>query len=175
MGKLYKIYSVLIRKIIFLLDGINNKTFTYLYYIFLKNRGVKFNGRPNYIASSAYLDGQGYRIINIGKDVVISREAMLLTHDFSIETALHAIGDGTEDRHLHINKPIVIGDNSFIGARASLLPGTTIGKNCIIGACAVVKGTIPDNSIVVGNPCKIINLTTNLGEKFREKLLGDQL
>ena len=43
-------------------------------------------------------------------------------------------------RHIHINKPIKIGNNSFIGARVSLLPGTTIGNDCIIGACAVVKG-----------------------------------
>ena len=166
MDKLYKIYSVLIRKIIFLLDGINNKTFTHLYYIFLKNRGVIFNGRPNYIASNAYIDGQGYRLISIGKDVVISREAMLLTHDFSIETALHTIGDGPEDRHLHINKPIIIGDNSFIGARASLLPGTTIGKNCIIGACSVVKGNVPDGTVIIGNPSKQISTTIEYAQKF---------
>lgn len=156
MGKIYKIYSVILRKSIFLLDGINNRLFTQLYYKYLKKRGVMFAGRPNYISSSAYLDGKGLDIISIGKDVVISREVMLLTHDYSIETALHAIGEGSPDRHMHINKHIKIGNNSFIGARASILPGTTIGNNCIIGACTVVKGNIPDGSIVVGNPAKII-------------------
>lgn len=47
-----------------------------------------------------------------------------------------------------------------------ILPGTKIGKFCIIGAGSVVKGNIPDYSIVVGNPCKIINDTRKFGEKF---------
>lgn len=169
MKKIYKIYSVIIRKLIFLLDGVNNKIFTDFYYNYLKRRGVKFNGKPNYISSLAYLDGQGLDIISIGKDVVISREAMLLTHDYSIETALHSIGKGSKDRHMHINNPIKIGDNSFIGARASLLPGTTIGKNCIIGACAVVKGNIPDGSIIIGNPGK----KRKSIQEYASKFLGD--
>lgn len=166
MKKIYKIYSVILRKIIFLFDGLNNKLFTNMYYKYLKRRGVHFNGKPNYISSKAYLDGQGLSIIEIGKDVVISREAMLLTHDFSIETALHSIGKGTVERSTHINDPIKIGDNSFIGAKASLLPGTIIGNNCIIGACAVVKGNIPDDSIVVGNPVKIIGKTGTYAQKY---------
>lgn len=44
----------------------------------------------------------------------------------------------------------------FIGAGAIILPQSKIGNYCIIGAGAVVKGTIPDYSVVVGNPCKII-------------------
>lgn len=169
MGKLKKVILVIIRKIIFLLDGINNRIFTEVYYKYLKLLGVGFNGKPNYIASNAYIDGQGYKLINIGKDVVISREALLLTHDFSVETALHSVGMGTSDRSTHLNLPISIGDNSFIGARASLLPGTNIGKDCIIGACAVVKGTIPDNSVVIGNPCRIIGKTTDFAARYQKK------
>lgn len=166
-----KILLVIIRECIFLFDGINNHFFTTLYYNYLKFIGVHFAGRPNYIASSAYLDGQGYNIISIGKDVVISREVMLLTHDYSIETALHCIGKGTVERTIHINEPISIGDNSFIGARASILPGATIGNNCIIGACCVVKGIVPDNSVAVGNPMRIIKRTDELAQKFVSKLL----
>jgi carbonic anhydrase/acetyltransferase-like protein (isoleucine patch superfamily) len=43
-----------------------------------------------------------------------------------------------------------------IGIDAILLPGTEIGKDCIVGARAVVRGTIPDNSLVVGNPAKVV-------------------
>lgn len=66
-------------------------------------------------------------------------------------------------------KPITIGSNCFIGARATLLPGTTIGKNCIIGACSVVKGNIPDDSIVVGNPARIIKNTKEWTKEILEK------
>ena len=64
---------------------------------------------------------------------------------------------------------IEIGENSFIGARVSILPGTTIGKNCIIGACTVVKGNIPDNSICIGNPCQIIGNSLEYAKKHFEK------
>ena len=56
-------------------------------------------------------------------------------------------------------KPVNIGTNSFIGAGAIILPGSSIGEHCIIGAGAVVKGNIPDFSIVIGNPCKVIGDT----------------
>lgn len=51
---------------------------------------------------------------------------------------------------------ITIAENVFIGLRVTILPNTVIGRNCIIGAGAVVKGTIPEGSVVVGNPAKII-------------------
>lgn len=166
MKKILKVFSVFKRKLIFLFDGLNNKIFTKLYTKYLINLGVKIEKYPNYISSTAYIDGLGYDLIHIGKDVVISREVMLLTHDFSIETAFHSVGKGTENRVTHINLPISIGENSFIGARASLLPGTKIGKNCIIGACTVVKGEIPDNSVVIGNPSKIIGFSSDIAQKY---------
>lgn len=63
------------------------------------------------------------------------------------------------DYDLGIFKSVYIDDWSFIGAGAIILPGIKIGKYCIIGAGAVVKGDIPDYSIVIGNPAKIIKRT----------------
>jgi acetyltransferase-like isoleucine patch superfamily enzyme len=51
---------------------------------------------------------------------------------------------------------ITIGNNVWIGGNASVLDGVTIGNNCIIGAGSVVTKNIPDNSIAVGNPCRVI-------------------
>ena len=161
-----KVIGVLYRHTISLLDGVNNRLFTDLYYGHLSRLGVRFGGKPNYISSSAYFDGQGYHLIYIGKDAVISREVMFLTHDYSIETALHSIGKGTKERSIKLDEQITLGDNVFIGARVSILPGTTIGSNCIVGACAVVKGYIPDNSIVIGNPCSIIKKTDELARSY---------
>lgn len=174
MNKFKKILSVLCRNVICSLDGLNNRVFTDLYMAYLKKNGVRFRGRPNYISSSAYFDGQGLRDIEIGDEVVISREVMLLTHDYSVENALHAVGAGTPDRHLKKDGAILIGDNSFIGARASLLPGTRIGKDCIVGACAVVKGVIPDDSVVAGNPGIIIKKTSELGRKLVEEAFSEE-
>lgn len=53
-------------------------------------------------------------------------------------------------------KPVVIGNNVWIGGSVTILPGKTIGNNVVIGACSVVTNNVPDNCIVGGNPAKII-------------------
>ena len=58
-----------------------------------------------------------------------------------------------------IYNKIRIGNNVFIGANVTILPGTTIGNNCIIGAGSVVKGICEDNYVYAGNPArKIISI-----------------
>lgn len=117
--------------------------------------GVCFSGRPEYIQADAYLDGSGG--LTIGKGAVISTKVIILTHDWSF---LKRINCPPSDNYNKIAfKPVNIGINSFIGAGAIILPGSSIGEHCIIGAGAVVKGNIPDFSIVIGNPCKVIGDT----------------
>ena len=52
-------------------------------------------------------------------------------------------------------KPVVIGNDVWIGDSVMILPGSIIGNGVIIGAGAVVRGKIPDYAIVVGNPAQI--------------------
>ena len=51
---------------------------------------------------------------------------------------------------------IQVGSNVFFGVNCTVLPGTTIGSNCVIGAGSVVRGRIPDGSVVMGNPAKVV-------------------
>lgn len=53
-------------------------------------------------------------------------------------------------------KPVIIGDNVFIGCNSIILKGTTIGANTTIGAGSVVSGNIPANCVAAGNPAKVI-------------------
>lgn len=94
---------------------------------------------------------------------------MFLTHDYSMHTVykdldilnyLKVKKRDSQDSLLILDS-ILIGRNSFIGKRASILPGTIIGENVLIGACSVVKGKIPDNSIVIGNPAQIVGKTSD--------------
>lgn len=55
-----------------------------------------------------------------------------------------------------IEKATNIGEGCFIGFGASILPGTKLGKHCIVGSNAVIKGEFPDNCVIVGMPGKII-------------------
>ena len=56
--------------------------------------------------------------------------------------------------------PITVGDNVWIGAGVQVMPGVTIGSNVVIGGGSVVVKDIPDDSVAVGNPCKVIRKIT---------------
>lgn len=71
-------------------------------------------------------------------------------------TAGHPLDPQTRNKGLEYAKPIFVGNNVWFGGNVVVLPGVTIGNNCTIGAGSVVVKDIPDNSIAVGNPCKII-------------------
>lgn len=130
--------------------------------------GIKFEGKPNWINPGVYFDSRDYSKIKIGNNVTISREVMFLTHDYSIYHAVKNIElADLENKKILFLMEIHIGENVFIGARASILPGTNIGNNSIIGAGAVVKGNIPENSIVIGNPAKVIG---NVDEWAKKQL-----
>lgn len=81
-------------------------------------------------------------------------------------TAGHAIDAEQRANGLEIALPICIGNNVWIGANVTVLPGVTIGDNTIIGAGSVVNKDIPSNVIAVGNPCKVLREVT---EKDKEK------
>lgn len=66
-----------------------------------------------------------------------------------------------------LNKPVMIGKYCWIGARATILPGTKIGNGCVVGAGAVVSGEIEDYAVCAGNPAVII--------KYRDKDVFDRL
>lgn len=61
-----------------------------------------------------------------------------------------------ERRYLCYAKPVVIGNECWIGANVVICPGVTIGDNCVIGAGSVVTKDIPANSIAVGNPARVL-------------------
>ncbi len=77
-----------------------------------------------------------------------------------ITTSGHAIDEAQRNAGLEIAQPVTIGNSVWIGANVTILPGVTIGNNVIIGAGSVVNKDIPNNSIVVGNPCKVLREIT---------------
>lgn len=165
--KISKIVSVLERFLISLIAPFNGRVFRKYYVRHLRKLGVSVKGLPNFISHDCYFDGYDYSLITLGDNITISKEVMLLTHDGSLHTVLNNLSQEKTKNYNNFEEPIVrvgnipIGNNTFIGARASILPGTNIGDNCLIGACSVVKGDIPSYSIVIGNPGKVIGNTTS--------------
>ena len=72
-----------------------------------------------------------------------------------IYTATHPL-NAIERRTVESSKAVTIGDDCWIGGNAVICPGVSIGNGCVIGAGAVVTKDIPDNSLAVGNPAKVI-------------------
>lgn len=71
-------------------------------------------------------------------------------------TAHHAINHVRRNQGLEKALPITIGNNVWLGANVSVLPGVTIGEDCVIGAGSVVTKNIEPHSIACGNPCRVI-------------------
>ncbi len=86
--------------------------------------------------------------ISIGNNVVIGPNCHIYDHD-------HAFGRNGKKEGYSIGK-VTIGNNVWIGANVIVLKNTRIGDNCIIGAGTVVKGLIPDNSLVTNDRRLII-------------------
>ena len=80
-------------------------------------------------------------------------------------TAGHAIDAEQRAKGLEIALPITVGDNVWIGANVSVLPGVSIGSNTIIGAGSVVNKDIPEGVIAAGIPCKVIRKITEADKK----------
>lgn len=90
----------------------------------------------------------------------------LITHDGGVHT-IKCCGRYKEySNNIHGYGKIIIGDNTFIGANAMVLPNVNIGKNCVIGAGAIVTHSIPDNSVVAGVPARVIGSTWKYAEKM---------
>jgi len=122
---------------------------------FLRRWGVNFNGRPNYISFLVDIDGTDYSLYSFGQAVTISSYVRILTHDWSPHTIGKAMGVELNPPLGRV-MPVNIGDYTFVGTGSIVMPGTTIGRACIVGAGTVVRGDIPDYSIVVGSPAEIV-------------------
>ncbi len=77
-----------------------------------------------------------------------------------IYTATHPLDAEIRISGLEYGKPVVIGDNAWIGGNSVIVPGVTIGNNVVVAAGSIVVNDIPDNVVVAGNPAKIIKHLT---------------
>ena len=73
-----------------------------------------------------------------------------------IYCAAHLLQAEARIQGWEVAKPIVIEDNVWLGGGAILLPGVRIGRNAVVGAGAVVSRSVPANTVVAGNPARVI-------------------
>ena len=92
--------------------------------------------------------------VTIGDHVLIGPNTL-------ISTVNHPLTPMGRRQHLGIAKPVVIGNDVWIGGNVTILPGVTIGNNVVIAAGAVVTKNVQDNSLVGGVPAKVIRTLEN--------------
>ena len=129
----------------------------------LKIFGANLSGMP-FIHSTAMIQipwnlnmkhraclGENANAYSLGKIKILERAT--IAQEAYLCTGTHDFNDPSLQL---ITKPITVGKNAFIGARAMILPGVCIGDRAIVGAMSVVSKDVPDHQIVAGNPAKKI-------------------
>ena len=101
----------------------------------------------------------------MGSNVHITHGVKFITHDGGTLLFRHIIPD------LEITKPITVGNDVYIGNNVMIMPGVNIGNRVIIGAGAVVTRDIPDNSVAVGIPAKVIKTADEYFDKLKRESL----
>lgn len=125
----------------------------------LLNRGLRV-GKGFKCMSGVIIDPSHCWHIRIGDNVTLAPRVHILAHDASTGMFLGFTRVAN----------VSIGNNVFIGAGTIVLPGVTIGNNVVIGAGSVVAVDIPDNSLAVGSPARVIKSLDDYLEKKREEM-----
>ncbi|MBA2609554.1 MAG: acyltransferase [Actinobacteria bacterium] len=106
-------------------------------------------GSRTRIARDATIDARAG--VEIGPNTMIGFEAVVLSETHRFEDPDQPVRDqGMEGR------PVRIGSNAWLGARVFVLPGRNVGNNAIVGASSVVTRDVDPNTIVAGNPAKLV-------------------
>ena len=130
---------------------------------FAKKIGVNFGDNLHIYGNVAW--GTEPWIITLGNNVHITDGVKFLTHDGGTLLFRNRIPD------LEITKPITLGNDVYIGNNVILMPGVSVGNNVVIGAGAIVTKDIPDNSVAVGVPAKVIKTAEEYFEKLKDESL----
>lgn len=96
---------------------------------------------------------------------VIFGDNVFIAPNCTFSTAGHPLDSEQRNRGLEYAYPITVGDNVWIGASVTVLPGVTIGSNSVIGAGSVVNRDIPEGVVAVGNPCRTLRKITEEDKK----------
>lgn len=125
-----------------------------------KKRGLKI-GKNIYIQGVPNFGSEPF-LIEIGNDVTIAEDVSFINHggDARVTKKIEKFKDGRNFGR------IKIGNNSFIGKGTILMPGVSIGNNCIVGSLSLVSSSIPDNTVYAGVPAKFICTIEDYGDKL---------
>jgi acetyltransferase-like isoleucine patch superfamily enzyme len=152
----------LIKTIIYIYDIVLCKFFPKFY---LNNLGIKLGKNVRFYGINPGMFSTEPWLISIGNNVYITNGCQFITHDGGTLILRDEVPD------LELTAPISIGSNVYIGLNVTIMPGVKIGNRVIIGAGSIVAKDIPDNSVAVGVPARVIKSVDEYLEKAKERSL----
>jgi acetyltransferase-like isoleucine patch superfamily enzyme len=117
---------------------------------YARSLGVKLGKNVHFYAMRPAMFSTEPWLITIGDNVYITAGCQFITHDGGTLILRKEVPD------LELTAPISIGNDVYIGLNATILPGVRIGNRVIIGAGSIVAKDIPDNSVAVGVPARVV-------------------
>lgn len=124
---------------------------------FRANWGGKHVRLGNYVYANFNLTLVDDGYIDIGDNVMFAPNVTVIT-------ATHPVLPALREKGLQFNVDVKICNNVWIGAGAIIMPGITVGENSVVGAGSVVTKDVPPNTVVVGNPARVLR---EIGERDR--------
>lgn len=132
---------------------------------YARSMGVRIGRGCHFYGADVGMFGSDPYLITIGDNVHITKGVIFITHDGGTLILRKEVPD------LELTAPISIGNDVYIGVNAVILAGVAIGNRCIIGAGAVVTKSIPDNSVAVGVPARVVKTVDAYLESARARSL----
>mgnify|MGYP006371112019 FL=1 len=125
-----------------------------------KSKGMKVG--KNFFVQGIPNFGSEPFLIEIGDHVTIAENVGFINHggDARVTKRIERYKNGRNFGRIRI------GSNSFVGKGSVIMPGVSIGSNCIIGSLSIVSSSVPDNTVYAGNPAKFIFTIDEYGDKL---------
>jgi acetyltransferase-like isoleucine patch superfamily enzyme len=132
---------------------------------YARSIGVTIGDNVHFYGMPSGMFGTEPWLITIGNNVHVTAGCTFVTHDGGTLILRKEVPD------LEWTAPITIGNDVYIGLRTLIMPGVTIGSRVIIGAGSIVTRDIPDNSVAVGVPARVIKTVDEYLEQMKRKSL----
>jgi len=116
-----------------------------------RNHGVRIGNNCSIFSTVSF--GSEPYLVSVGDNVRITNNVQFITHDGGVWVLRNMYPELSD---IDVFGRITVGNNVHIGPDTVIMPGCSIGNNCIIGVGSIVTKDIPDNSIAVGVPAKVI-------------------
>lgn len=145
-------------RVYFILDSMKRTKYLVKHNVF-RSVGDNFFFQPRLIPSDP-------KLIKFHNNVVVTSGVLFITHDVAYYMLNNAPLDHT---YKYYSGCIEVMDNVFIGSNSIILPNVKVGSNVVIGAGSVVTKDVPDNSVVCGNPARVICTFNEYLEKRKKK------